>query len=104
LTLQPFCNPHAGHEPPQSLSVSVPFFTPSEHVGAAQTLFVQTPLVQSGPSAQPFPTSHLVAHEPPQSTSVSVPFFAPSVHEGASQTCVAMLQFFVVQSLPTRQR
>src|SRR5262245_3265565 len=33
-----------GHEPPQSMSVSVPFFTPSTQVGAWQMFPVHTPL------------------------------------------------------------
>jgi hypothetical protein len=40
--------PHLPHEvPPQSLSVSAPFFTPSEHDGLWQTFVLHTPLVQS---------------------------------------------------------
>jgi hypothetical protein len=40
--------PQRGHvPPPQSPSVSFPFFTRSLHVGAWQTFAMQTPLVQS---------------------------------------------------------
>jgi hypothetical protein len=39
----------AGHEPPQSTSVSVPFFAPSMQVGAAHVLPLQTSLAQSDP-------------------------------------------------------
>jgi hypothetical protein len=35
--------------PPQSISVSVAFFTPSVHVGAAHACALHTPLVQSAP-------------------------------------------------------
>src|SRR5689334_9642730 len=59
--------------PPQSMSVSAPFFTASVGEGIWQTSSLQTPLVQSVvPLAQPFPSSHFGAAPPPQSTSVSV--------------------------------
>jgi len=59
--------------PPQSTSVSVPFFTPSMHLGARQTLPVQTLDWQSVATAQALLVGqrlHVVL--PPQSTSVSL--------------------------------
>jgi len=56
--------------PPQSRSVSVPFFTLSMQVGAWQVVPVQTPETQSAAPPQPSPVAHL-PQLPPQSTSVS---------------------------------
>ena len=64
--------------PPQSLSVSSPFLTPSVGEGAWQTPSLQTLLVQSAPITQTLPVEQAGAFEPPQSTSVSSPFFTPS--------------------------
>jgi hypothetical protein len=65
--------------PPQSTSLSVPFFTPSVQLGTATHTPVgeQIPLVQSPgtPHALPSPQR---GHEPPQSTSLSSPFLVPS--------------------------
>jgi len=68
--------------PPQSTSLSPPFLTPSEHVGAWQTPLTHTPLWPSPPLEQPPPVPH-AAHGPPQSMPVSPPFCAPSLHDGA---------------------
>jgi hypothetical protein len=90
------------HEPPQSASVSVPFFTVSVQAGA-EHVFVpgsHTPLVQSAATAQVFVSAHL-PHEPPQSISVSVPFFVVSVHEMAMH--LPPLHRLVVQSAATAQ-
>lgn len=46
---------HGGHAPPQSVAVSDPFFVLSVHVGGAQTLAVQTWLVQSDGRLQVLP-------------------------------------------------
>ena len=46
------------YAPPQSTSVSLPFFTPSLQVGAWQMPPVHTPLVQSPATAQPLPSAH----------------------------------------------
>jgi hypothetical protein len=51
---------------------------PSVQLGALQTLPVQTPDVQSVPTAQARVTSHFGHAAPPQSTSVSSPFFTTS--------------------------
>jgi len=76
--------------PPQSLSVSVPFLTPSLHAGGEQTCDPeQTPLWQSPATKHPSPSEHfdVVEHVPPQSTSVSVPFLTPSLQADAEQKC-----------------
>jgi hypothetical protein len=67
-----------GHVPPQSTSVSEPFFTRSVQDGAAQTFALQEAVEQSAAAAQPLPIPQAAGHEPPQSTSVSEPFFTPS--------------------------
>jgi hypothetical protein len=83
------------HPPPQSLSVSVPFFTPSVqagpwhvHGGVGQRLFTpQMPVLQSPPHMQDRDTSHRaqgpspamqLAVPPPQSISDSSPFLTTS--------------------------
>jgi hypothetical protein len=91
--------------PPQSTSVSVPFFTTSvqsgaEHVFAAA---LQTPFAQSPPSKQPLAFAHFVEQLPPQSTSVSLPFFTTSVQSGALQVLVAPSQMPLAQSVATAQ-
>lgn len=64
----------AVQEPPQSMSVSLAFFTPSVQEGAAQRPPEHTPLPQSEPSRQTLDSAHRLGHAPPQSTSLSVPF------------------------------
>src|SRR5439155_16462437 len=59
--------------PPQSTSVSPPFFTASAHEGAAQVAFTHTPLRQSPPPMHACPVWHLGQVLPPQSMSVSAP-------------------------------
>jgi hypothetical protein len=53
-----FPAPHGPQLPPQSTSVSSPFFTPSLHVGAWQPPTVHTPLAQSPPTSQGAPVAH----------------------------------------------
>jgi hypothetical protein len=66
--------------PPQSLSVSVPFFAPSPHPGAAHVpLGAQNAVVQPDPAVHFAPMPH-GPQLPPQSTSVSSPFATASVH------------------------
>lgn len=72
----------AQEPPPQSIALSVPFFTPSVHWAAAHVPFEQTAVVQSPPEMHPRPVAHF-GQVPPQSLSVSAPFLAPSVHVGA---------------------
>jgi len=79
--------PHfLAQEPAQSMACSVPFFTPSVHVGAwhesVQKRPVQehTPLVQSAAAPHFFVSAHFAQVPPPQSTSVSLPVIFVSVH------------------------
>ncbi len=65
------------------MSVSVPFCTASEQVGATQAPPTHDDDVQSVPATQPCPTGH-AGHEPPQSTSVSEPFCTTSEHVGSA--------------------
>jgi hypothetical protein len=67
------------------MSLSVPFFTPSVQVAAAQSPFVQMKLAQSAPERQAAPAAHAL-QVPPQSMSVSLPFFTLSLHAGNWQT------------------
>jgi hypothetical protein len=86
--------------PPQSTSVSAPFFTRSEHVGVWQIPPLHTPLTQSFAIEHILPFTHLFMHVDPQSMSVSVPFFTPSEHVGAWQN--PPVQTPLVQSVPAR--
>jgi hypothetical protein len=81
--------------PPQSTSVSVPFFAASVQVAAKHLFAVHTELTQSAATAQDFVSAHLLAHVPPQSMSVSVPFLTASAHVGSTQTLESL------QSKPT---
>jgi hypothetical protein len=81
----------AAQLPPQSMSVSVPFFTPSPHAAAAQAKLVHLPLsgsAQSRSTKHAWPTGHGL-HVPPQSTAVSLPFFTLSLHWASMQLPVA---------------
>jgi hypothetical protein len=69
--------------PPQSMSVSEPFFTESAQVGALQMHRSHTPDWQSEPSRHV--QSPQLGHDPPQSTSVSLPLRTPSLHVGEAQ-------------------
>jgi hypothetical protein len=69
--------------PPQSTSVSSPFWMPSVHDGGTHNFAPpQTLLKQSKPTLHVFRSAHLAAHAPPQSTSVSVPFSVESLQTG----------------------
>ena len=68
--------------PPQSTSVSAPFFTLSEQVGDAHSLPLHTLLLQSAVWTQPYPSSRGEPAPPPQSMSVSLPFFTLSEQVG----------------------
>ena len=81
-TLHAFQAPQPAHDPPQSIPVSEPFFTPSEQLGFWHTLLVQTPLRQSPPFAHPWPAGQSPQLGPPQSVPVSLPFFTPSEQVG----------------------
>jgi hypothetical protein len=70
--------------PPQSVSVSNPFFTKSVQSGAWHSPIEQTALAQSLDPAQVSPVSHREqVPAPPQSVSVSRPLCTSSVHVGA---------------------
>src|SRR5262245_33120265 len=71
-----------GQAVPQSTSASLPFFTPSEQVGAAQIPAAQMPPWQSAPTLHRSPTGQGGQAGPPQSTSVSLPFLTKSPHVG----------------------
>src|SRR5438552_857154 len=81
-------HPYMGaHEPPQSMSVSLLFFTPSVQLGTAQVLVVvpvHTPLTQSPATAQVFPFAHFEHIGPPQLRSVSMPFLTASSQAGTA--------------------
>ena len=71
--------------PPQSTSVSVPFFARSVQATVWHVPLGQKPEVQSAPLPHFLPTAHLVPQVPPQSTSVSPPFCTPSGQIGGLQ-------------------
>jgi hypothetical protein len=102
-TLQILPAAHLGHDPPQSLSVSLPFLTLSLQAGAAQVSAtgVHTPLSQSPPTAHFSPVAQSSQFGPPQSTSVSAPFFWPSAQFGAAQRFA--LQTLLAQSVGAPQ-
>ncbi len=91
--------------PPQSTSVSVPFFAPSLHITAAQIAFRQTSLAQSAGPPHPCPCGQVGAPMPPQSMPVSVPFFTPSVVDGGWHRgpCPTFLHTSLWQSVPATQ-
>jgi hypothetical protein len=84
--LQAFKSAHlVPHEPPQSTSVSLPFFTPSLQLPEVQMLLVHTPLEQSLPALHDRPPAQRAQLEaPPQSTADSPPFLMLSLHAGAA--------------------
>jgi hypothetical protein len=81
---QSFPFTHLGQSEPQSVSVSVWFKTPSEHVAVRHVLPMQTPLLQSTPAAHTRFVSQRgqVRLAPPQSMSDSSPFLTTSEHVG----------------------
>jgi hypothetical protein len=91
--------------PPQSTSVSEPFFVLSVHdpVAATQTLPLQLLDRQSELVPQLLPSPHLPQVEPPQSTSVSVPSFVPFEHEAGGCVHTLFEHNAVVQSAAPRQ-
>jgi hypothetical protein len=89
--------------PPQSTSVSAPFFTVSSHVPSAQIPAAQIPEIQSPPNPQCFVTAQGL-QVPPQSLSVSEPFLTPSVHVGAWHVDVLDWHTPETQSVPALQR
>jgi len=94
-----FASAQGGQLPPQSVSVSSPFFAPSPQPGGAQMwLVAQNAVVQSPLTRQPEPLGQ-PAQYPPQSMSVSVPFFCPSAQPAAWHK--EFLQTLVAQSFPS---
>ena len=89
--------PQGAHAPPQSISVSVPSFTPLPQVAKRQIFPVQIALAQSAGTAQTLPTTQDFGQTPPQSTSVSNPFLKPSPHVGVAHWRVLGLQNPLVQ-------
>jgi hypothetical protein len=71
---------HLGQLLPQSVSVSVPFFTKSVQLSVWQTDDVHTLLLQSDVTLQLLPLPQGEHPPPPQSTADSVPFCTPSEH------------------------
>jgi hypothetical protein len=94
---------HVGHvPPPQSMSVSTPFFTVSAHVAAAHSFSVQTLLTQSPATLQtPFVPQRVQLVEPPQSTSLSPPFLTLSLQAAARHTPV--VHTLLIQSVAAAQ-
>lgn len=70
--------------PPQSMSVSFPFFVRSAQVEPRQVPSVQAPSVQSEPRWQRMPTGHGGHAAPPQSMSVSDESWTPLVHDAVA--------------------
>ena len=93
--------------PPQSLSVSVPFFIPSLHARdpvGLQRPPTHSPLVQSALALHTLPTAHGAQAGPPQSTSDSAPSMRPSSHEeGATGWQRPPTQLAEQQSEPVAQ-
>ena len=73
----------AGQSPPQSTSVSFPFFAASVQVGAAQVKSRQTSLSQSLPIRHTCDVVHFGQTLPPQSTSLSSPSLTLFVQDAA---------------------
>jgi hypothetical protein len=91
--------------PPQSTSVSLPFWTVSVH-DATHVVPLQIPPRQSAAILQPLLNAHgfpLPSQAtPPQSTSVSRPFFTASLHVGAVHVWALGSQTLSMQSAATR--
>jgi hypothetical protein len=85
--------------PPQSTPLSLPFRTPSVHVGAWQ-ITLQDSVAQSEPRMQRLPSGQ-PGQEPPQSISVSEPFNVPSPQDGV--THMLLMQTPLEQSAPAAQ-
>jgi hypothetical protein len=66
--------------PPQSTSVSVPFFVKSLHAGARHVPPEHTELWQSADTEHPPPVPQVGQEPPPQSVPVSLPFLMESEH------------------------
>jgi hypothetical protein len=89
------------HGPPQSTSVSEPFFTPSVHVAAEQVPAAEQRNETQSPSHRHAASVPHPSQEPPQSWSLSVPFFDWSRQDGSVQR--PALQIPERQSDPSEQ-
>jgi len=89
--------------PPQSTSVSSPFFSESLQLGATHLLLVQMFDAQSVMLTQLSPVLQRGHKPPPQSTSVSAPFLAPSKQFEEAQMDPLVRHKLEMQSLPWRQ-
>jgi hypothetical protein len=87
--------------PPQSTSVSLPFFTMSVHDAATQTPLSHTLLVQSPGAMHVPPVAHGAHFPPPQSTSDSAPSLTWSEQDEPWQR--PAVQFPVAQSVGVEQ-
>jgi hypothetical protein len=88
-------------EPPQSTSVSEPFWTPSGQAAAVQVCaeLLHRRLTQSPSIRQALVSAHRVAQfGPPQSTSVSLWFFTESGQLGAAHSSLVVLHLPLWQS------
>jgi hypothetical protein len=74
--------------PPQSISVSVPSFTPFVHEGPSQRWFVHERVSQSPACLQICPPVQ-GEHDPPQSTSVSSPSCTKSPQPGGNASAMS---------------
>src|SRR5690606_8521683 len=92
---------HPSQGPPQSTSISPPFFTRSVQLASAQVPLLQIVLAQSAPFAHFFPASQGAHSAPPQSTSVSVPLRTSSTQEADWQP--PPVQLSLTQSPSARQ-
>jgi len=70
----------SGHDPPQSTSLSSPFFMPSPQPANTQTPPAHSPDAQSLGTVHIEPSLQAGHTPPPQSISLSLPFFTPSEH------------------------
>ena len=102
--VQPLFVAHLGQvvAPPQSMSLSPPFFTVSVQVAALQVPEVQTLLTQSLASMQVLFVAHLgQVVDPPQSASLSPWFLTVSVQVGALHVSGGPVQTRLWQSVAT---
>src|SRR6266702_5347462 len=99
---RPICpEAHAGQvPPPQSMSVSVPFFTASAQLGDWHVPPEQTRLWQSAELPHIWPGAHAGQVPPPQSMSVSDPSLIPFTQLAPSVVLVVLVVVVVVVVMP----
>ena len=86
LQARPGAQRRGASGPPQSMSVSVRFFTPSWLVAPHLPVASQMSDRQSVETRQCLGNEHLRTSGPPQSMSVSLPFLTESFSVGAAHT------------------